>query len=188
VCAGPGGIADAPEVCGACLKQPPAYDRCVAALRYAFPTDRLIQALKYRGQLALAGLLADLLAEAVRAAPRPDVLVPLPLHPERARERGFNQSAELARPLARALGLALDTAGLVRTRNTAPQAALPVDDRQRNVRGAFSCGASFAGKHVALVDDVMTSGATLNAAAKALKRAGATEVSLWVAARALPHG
>lgn len=185
VCAVP--HADAGQRCGACLKQPPAYDRCVAALRYTFPADRLIQALKYGGQLALGGLLAELLAEAVRGAPRPEVLVPLPLHADRARARGFNQATEIARRVARDLRIPLDTASLVRTRDTAPQAMLPLDERQRNVKGAFSCTGAVAGRHVALLDDVMTSGATLNAAAQALKRAGATEVSLWVAARALPH-
>lgn len=183
VCAGP---SDG-HVCGNCLKQPPAYERCLAALRYAFPADRLVQALKYGQRLALAPLLADVLRETVHTAPRPDVLLPLPLHPDRARERGFNQTTELAKPLARALRLPLDTTSLARTRNTAPQASLPLDDRQRNVKGAFTCAGSFAGKHVALLDDVMTSGATLNEAAKTLKRAGAAEVSLWIVARALPH-
>ncbi len=183
VCAGPGDG----HVCGHCLKRPPAYERCVPALRYAFPVDRLIQALKYRQQLALAPLLAELLGEATQLAPRPDLLVPLPLHPERARERGFNQTTEIARPLARALGLPLDTACLARSRNTAPQASLPLTARQGNVKGAFSCAGALAGKHVALLDDVMTSGATLSEAASALKRAGAAEVSLWVVARALPH-
>lgn len=187
VCAGPSDFSGDSHVCGSCLKQPPAYERCIAALRYAFPADRLIQALKYRKQLALARLLADVLTEAVRNAPRPDLLVPLPLHPDRARERGFNQATELAKPLAQKLRIPLDTTSLARTRNTAPQATLPLDDRHRNVKGAFACAGSFAGKHVALLDDVMTSGATLNEAAKALKRAGAVEVSLWVAARALPQ-
>lgn len=189
VCAGPGDFLRDGQICGSCLKQPPAYDRCIAALRYAFPASDLIQALKYGKRLVLAHLLADVLTEAVDRAPRPDVIVPLPLHPERVRARGFNQATEIAKPLARKLDIPIDTARLARTRDTAPQATLSLDDRHRNVKNAFTCAREDAwdGKHVALLDDVMTSGATLNEAAKALKRAGAAEVSLWVAARALPH-
>lgn len=182
VCAGPG----EGRVCGACLQDPPPYDRCIAALRYEFPADELIQALKYRGELMLAPVLADLLARAVAHAPRPDVILPLPLSPARLRERGFNQAGEIARPLARRLDVRLDLDTLVRVRDTAPQARLSAAERSRNVRGAFACLSRLAGLHVAVVDDVMTSGATLSEAAKALKRAGAAEVSLWVVARALP--
>lgn len=185
VCAAP--VATAGHACGACLKQPPAYDRAIAALSYSFPADGLIQALKYRSQLPLSRLFADLLCEAVSAAPRPDVLIALPLHPERARERGFNQATEIAKQVARTLDIPLDTGSLARTRNTASQAALPWEKRHKNVKGAFACADGVAGKHVALLDDVMTSGATLNEAAQTLKLAGAAEVSLWVVARAVPH-
>ena len=187
VCGGPGDRLDRGRACGSCLKQPPAYDRCIAALRYAFPADELIQALKYGKRLALAKLLADTLTDAVAGAPRPDVIVPLPLHPDRARARGFNQAMEIAKPLARHLGLPIEAARLARTRNTAPQASLSLDDRRHNVKNAFACAGTWDGRHVALIDDVMTSGATLHEAAKALKRAGAAEVSLWVAARASAH-
>lgn len=175
------------QVCGACLTHPPAYDRTIAALSYRFPADGLIQALKYRSQLPLARLFAELLGQAVSRAPRPDVLIPMPLHPDRARQRGFNQATEIAKSLAKDLDIALDTASLSRTRNTMAQAALPLDQRHGNVKGAFTCAASVEALHVAVLDDVMTSGATLNEAALALKKAGAAEVSLWVVARALPH-
>lgn len=183
VCAGPSGG----EICGECLKDPPAYARCIAALRYEFPADELIQALKYQGRLELAPVLGDFLARAVSHAPRPDVLLPMPLAPERLRARGFNQAVEIARWLARRLSLRLDTTSLTRVRDTAPQARLSLDERQRNVRDAFVCRETIAGLHVAIVDDVMTSGATLREAAKAAKHAGAAEVSLWVVARALPR-
>jgi len=183
VCAGP---SDG-HTCGGCLREPPAYARCIAALRYGFPADALIQALKYRSQLALARLFAEVMGTAVAHAPRPDALLPMPLHPDRARSRGFNQATEIARPLARRLNIPLDATSLARIRDTAPQATLPLEERLRNVKGAFRCADAVAGKRVALLDDVMTTGATLNEAAKALKRAGATEVSLWVVARALPH-
>jgi ComF family protein len=193
LCAGPIGAGPVyaepgdQHVCGTCLTHPPAYDRTFAALSYGFPTDELIQALKYRSQLPLAPLFAELLGQIVGKAPRPDRVIPLPLHPDRARERGFNQATEIAKPLAKTLGIAFDTTSLTRARNTAAQAALPLERRHRNVKGAFTCAETVAGMHVAVVDDVMTSGATLNEAAKALKQAGAAEVSLWVVARAVPH-
>ena len=175
------------HVCGACLQHPPAFDRSYAALRYSFPADELIQALKYQDQLALAEWFAELLHETVRQAPRPDVLIPMPLHPQRARERGFNQALEIARPLAQRLELPVDTTSLTRCRHTTPQATLPFEQHHKNIRGAFDSSDTIAGRHVALIDDVMTSGATLNEAARMLKRAGVAEISVWVAARAQPH-
>jgi ComF family protein len=176
------------QVCGACLKQPPAFDRSCAALAYAFPLDRLIPRLKYQGELAIVPALAACLSEAVAAQPRPDCLVPMPLHAVRLRERGFNHATEIARETARRLGLALDSAGCRRTRDTPPQQGLRHDARRRNVRGAFSCSATFQGRHVALIDDVMTTGTSLDELAATLKRAGAREVSCWVVARTLPPG
>ena len=176
------------EVCGACLKRPPAFDRTVAALVYRFPLDRLIPALKYHGRLAVAPALAACLAPALALAPRPDVIVPMPLHPARLSSRGYNHATEIARVLARTLGVGLDIGCCQRVRDTPPQQALKLDARRRNVRGAFACTASVAGLHIALLDDVMTSGTSLDELALSLKRAGAREVSNWVVARALPPG
>lgn len=176
------------QVCGACLKHPPAYDRTVAALAYAFPLDRLIPRLKYQGRLAIVPLLGDCLALAVAGQPRPDRLVPMPLYAARIRERGFNHATEIARETARRLGLPLDTQSCRRIRDTPPQAGLKYDARRRNVRGAFNCTGDVSGLHIALVDDVMTTGTSLDELAAALKRAGAREVSCWVVARTLPPG
>ncbi|MBT9566889.1 MAG: ComF family protein [Thiobacillus sp.] len=175
------------QICGACLARPPAYARTVAALAYAFPLDRLIPRLKYHGRLPIVPVLGDFLTCAVTAQPRPDRLVPMPLHPGRLRERGFNHATEIARETARALGLPLDTASCRRTRDTPPQMGLKHDARRRNVRGAFSCSNEVSGLHIALVDDVMTTGTSLDELAATLKRAGAREVSCWVVARALPR-
>jgi ComF family protein len=176
-------------VCGTCLKRPPKFAATLAACAYAFPLDRLVQALKYEQRLALAEPLGDALASAALRMPawynRPDALVAVPLAAARQRERGFNQSIEIARVVARRTGLPLGT-GLVRTGNAPAQATLPWAQRRRNVRGAFACSTSFAGRHVGIVDDVMTTGATLEAAAAALLRAGATRVDAWVVARTLP--
>ncbi|MCA1978111.1 MAG: ComF family protein, partial [Thiobacillus sp.] len=135
-----------------------------------------------------APLLADCLANAVAQAPRPDVLVPMPLHPARIRERGFNHAAEIARGVAHRLGCPLDLQACTRVRDTPPQMALKYEARRRNVRGAFACRAEVGGRHIALVDDVMTTGTSLDELATTLKRAGAREVSCWVVARALPPG
>ncbi|MEO5766636.1 MAG: phosphoribosyltransferase family protein [Casimicrobiaceae bacterium] len=167
--------------------RPLPFSAAVAAWVYAFPADRLIHAFKYGGQLALAEPLADALCDAVarRAGSIPDALVALPLAPSRQRERGFNQAGEIARRVAVSIGRPL-IAGLARTRDAPPQASLAWSQRARNVRGAFEASACLAGRRVAIVDDVMTTGATLAAAALAARRAGALDVEAWVVARTLP--
>jgi len=177
------------SVCSRCLRRPPAWTHAVAAWRYAYPVDRLLQALKYRGRLALAEPLADGLAQAVlaRGAALPDFVVPVPLAASRQRERGFDQARLLAARVAQRSGIALAPA-LVRVRDSGPQAALPLAARAANVRDAFVARVALHGARVALVDDVMTTGATLAAATQALRGAGASGVEVWVAARTLPPG
>jgi ComF family protein len=171
--------------CGRCLAHPPALDWIGAAVAYTFPVDGLVQTLKYRHHLAAATVLGHLLADAVKDAPRPQVLIPVPLGAQRLRERGFNQSLEIARVVSRRLSLAVDADGFRRIRDTPPQASLAFEERAKNVRRAFVCDVELAGARVALVDDVITTGASLNECAKALRKAGASEVVGWVAARTL---
>ncbi len=170
--------------CGRCLRKQPLFDRTVAACAYAFPLDQLIQSLKFREQLQLARELAERLVPRVTAIP--DCLVPMPLHPARLRARGYNQSHELARHLSRRLAIPLLPHACRRVRDTSPQSALKSKDRMKNMRKAFQATHDFSGRHVAVVDDVMTSGASLNELALALRRSGAREISAWVIARALP--
>lgn len=180
VCAAPspGGL-----TCGACLKAAPAFDATLAVWRYGFPIDRLVQSLKFEHRLALAGFFA----EAMAAGPTPmaDWLIPVPLSAGRLRERGFNQAIEIARPLAARFGLPLLVDGCRRSAETLPQTSLPWKERRRNVRNAFECRLDLTGKSVAVVDDVMTTGATLDEFARTLKRHGASRVTNWVVARAL---
>jgi ComF family protein len=176
------------QLCGACLKRPPTFDRTRSALSYRFPVDQLIQRLKYNGRLAAAPVLGELLARHVESAPRPDLLIAMPLHASRIRERGFNHASEIGRCVARHLDRPLATTHCQRIRDTPPQVALAYDARRRNVRGAFSCREDVAGKRIALLDDVMTTGTSLDELAKTLKQAGATEVEAWVVARTLPRG
>lgn len=170
--------------CGRCLKQAPQFDRTLAVFAYAFPLDKMVQALKFNEQLTLVRLLAEKLAQRIEI--RPDCIVAMPLHPARLRERGFNQSLELARQVARILEIPLLSHACQRVRDTPPQSTLPWKERGKNMRKAFTCTADLSGKHVAVLDDVMTSGASINELARALRQAGAREVSAWVVARTLP--
>lgn len=172
--------------CGGCLKRPPLFDHSVAAFSYAFPINQSIQALKYNSRLAIAQMLGQYLAQAAKTCPPPDLLIAMPLHPARLRERGFNHASEIARAVAQSLSLKLDLNCCQRVRDTPPQVALTYEQRRRNVRGAFTCDSSVAQKRIALIDDVMTTGTSLDELAATLKRAGACEVSCWVAARTLP--
>jgi len=172
-------------VCGRCLTQAPQYDATVAALAYDFPADVLVQALKFRGELALAPFLGDLLAKCI-ADRNVDCIIPVPLSPGRLRERGYNQALEIARDIATAAGARLAPELCERRRDTQAQMELPLAERAKNVRGAFHCPRLIAGARVAVLDDVMTTGATLNEIAATLKRAGAAHVENWVIARTFP--
>jgi ComF family protein len=173
------------QLCGACLSDPPAFDRTVAAFRYDFPLDRLLQSYKFNQNLALTTFFTDALKRVVaRGTTRPDTIIAIPLAHRRLAERGFNQSALLAAGLARKLGVEHFAHELLKVRDTPPQWGLDRAARLKNVRGAFDCTQALSGKHVAIVDDVMTTGATLSEAARVVKKAGATSVSAWVLARA----
>jgi ComF family protein len=164
-------------LCGSCLNHPPHFDATLALWRYEFPCDGLVQALKYRARLALAGFFARSLSS--RTMPEVDLIVPMPLHPRRLAERGFNQALEIARHLGRPI----EPRGVLRVKHTPPQTELPYEERAKNVRGAFLCKLDLTGARVAVLDDVMTTGATLNELARVLKRAGATRVENLVIAR-----
>ncbi|HKY01347.1 MAG TPA: ComF family protein [Burkholderiales bacterium] len=164
------------------MTQSPHYDATTALWRYEFPLDRLIVALKYGERLAFAAYFGQTMATTV-VGRKVDLVVPMPLHPDRLRERGFNQAVEISRSVSRLLGIPQRTDALIRVRDTASQAELPLAERTRNMRDAFLCLSDLKDLSVALVDDVMTSGATLNEAARALKRAGAAHVENWIVAR-----
>lgn len=173
-------------VCGACLAQPPAFDHSIAAASYAFPIDALLQSLKYQANLALAPLLADLLSVRIGAAELPDFILPMPLHPSKLRERGFNQASEIARRVSKKTGVALLPLACRRIKDTPSQTGLPWKEREKNIRGAFACEADLTGRRIAVLDDVMTTGATINELAKVLRKCGASGVSAWVVARTFP--
>ena len=176
--------------CGSCTRQPPLWQRAVCAQDYAFPWSNLVGDFKFQADVALARLLAQQLAIALRQTPQAldvDLVLPVPLSAARLQERGFNQSWELARRLGQTFGLACDADLLQRPVDTAHQVDLSLQERDRNLRGAFMVTPGqhqkVAGRRAALVDDVMTTGATLREATRSLLAAGAASVDVWTVAR-----
>lgn len=170
-------------LCGACIARPPRFDRVEAPFAYRYPVAALIHAFKYGGRLALARTLGEALAQAVTRDA--EAIVPMPLAPDRLRQRGFNQALEIARVVAARTGIPLLRNAVRKVRVTPPQAALPWKERARNVRRAFACDADLSGQRIAVVDDVLTTGATLDELARVVREAGAVSVSGWVVARTL---
>ncbi|WP_295999655.1 ComF family protein [Rugamonas sp.] len=191
------GMAGAPAsehgpLCGHCLAQRPAFDATLVAADYAVPLDRLVLQLKFGGRIALAALFARCLRDALLRRPGfvlPDLLCPVPLGPRRLSERGYNQALEIARPLARSLGVTLHPRLAQRVHDTTAQSRVTPDQRRQNIARAFavSDGALVEGRHIGIVDDVMTSGQTLNELAATFKRYGAARVTNLVFARTPPH-
>lgn len=184
---------DARQICGDCLKSPPDFDATFVVSDYAPPIDQLIISLKFSGNLSVARILAEQLSQSVlsqlnASAALPDLLIPVPLASKRLAERGFNQSLEIAKPFSRALNIPLSRHLICRTRETLAQSLLPLKNRDKNMRRAFSIPIpsdrrKIQHKHIGIIDDVMTSGATLHELSALLKRAGAARVTNFVIAR-----
>jgi ComF family protein len=169
-------------VCGRCLASPPGFHRATALADYAPPVDAMVMALKFQARLELASVFGGLLAQ--RLAVTGDALViPVPLAFERLSERGFNQSLQIARAFCRASGARLGADVVRRIRHAPPQQTLALDERRRNVRGAFEAAGDVRDREVLVVDDVMTSGSTMDEIARLLASAGAAQVHALVVAR-----
>lgn len=178
-------------ICGHCLQSTPSFDATHALFSYDYPLDRLLQHYKYKESLHLANTFAslfikNLLDTAPNTHAQTDLIMPMPMHNERLKQRGFNQALEIARLISKKRHIKLDFTSCQRTRLTPPQASLPLKERIKNIRGVFQCDKNLQGLNIALVDDVMTTGASLNELAKTLKQAGAAHVECWVIARTLP--
>lgn len=189
-CALPLGPGPAGRACAHCLTEAPEQDRTWAAFTYAEPVSRQIVGLKFRGRLAAAHLLGTLMAErlARRPEPLPELLIPVPLHSARLRRRGYNQALELGRELSRRLSIPLAPAAARRVRATGEQTRLEAAARRRNLRGAFAVDTRVRDRHVALLDDVITTGATVAELAAAARGAGAARIEVWAVARAARAG
>lgn len=175
-------------VCARCYPRAPAFDSCLSGCIYRYPVDLMIKKLKYRARLDLAHALAQPLLETAGRGLEvaPDCLLPVPLHRARLRSRGFNQAREIARVLSQRLSLPVDDQLLRRHRPTAQQFELRPEQRAKNVSGAFSLLKTMDYKNIAIVDDVLTTGATAHELARLLKRHGAQNVQVWCLARAAP--
>lgn len=182
--------------CGNCLKDPPAFDTSVVAIHYEAPVDSLVLGLKFGAKLNYAEIIAQQLANAILRQWEPQLalpflLCPVPLSRERLISRGFNQALEIGRPLSHQLGIPLQSDLLWRTKETLQQSSLHPDARYKNIQGAFAINpvwqSRIIGQHIAIIDDVMTTGTTLNEIAKTLKRHGAARVSNFVFARTNRH-
>jgi ComF family protein len=193
-CAMPHEANDPALRCGACLDHPPAFDATIAAADYGAPIDQLVVSLKFGGRLALAPMFARMMRDALLQAPAPQqalpmILAPVPLGGSRLAQRGFNQALEIARPLSRSLGIKLEPRLAIRLRDTEAQSTLRPEQRRQNLRDAFAVSHDFIDsirdQHVGIVDDVMTTGETLNELAATLKRFGAARVTNYVFARTL---
>jgi len=177
--------------CGHCLSYPPHFDHSISFFPYISPFNNFVQAAKFKGKLSTAHLLGKLLAQQLQNSmiqldDRPDGLLPVPLHPSRQRERGYNQAHEIAIPVAKQLQIPIFDRLASRIMATPPQSSLSLKQRQKNLQQAFQVHNDLTDQHIAIIDDVMTSGATVDALAKTLKQAGARRVSVWCLSRAEP--
>ena len=183
VCAEP--LSGGSQICGACLHDPPPFCTSLVPFRYAYPLDHVVRGLKYRNQLACGRVLGQLFARSVleRAEPLPEAIVPVPLARRRYLERGYNQANELALAIRRATGVAVKSDVVIRQRETAEQAGLDRKARRRNVTGAFATIKPLLARHVAILDDVVTTGSTVRELAAVLREAGAEQIEVWAIAR-----
>lgn len=172
-------------LCGDCLIAPPAFSRCIAPLRYESPISHLIGSFKYQSNFNHGRILSQLLIEQLQREDLTSIsaLIPVPLHWRRRWQRGFNQSEIIADELSRALHLPIQTRWLRKIRSGTPQQNLDAHERQRNLRDAFACKCDVSGMHLAVIDDVVTTGATANVIAKTLRDRGAASVQIWALAR-----
>ncbi|HEC83729.1 MAG: ComF family protein [Candidatus Parabeggiatoa sp. nov. 2] len=172
------------SICTQCKKEPPPYTHTQAVFSYTYPVNKLISAAKYNQNLALLNLLGNLMAQHLMIEPRPDVLIPVPLHPKRLRYRGYNQSLELAKCLTRQTGILFNHTACQRIKNTRPQVGLSAFDRQTNIKDAFTVRRLKPHwQHIAIIDDVMTTGGTVKELTNQLINAGVQRVDVWCCAR-----
>ncbi|MDH5301559.1 MAG: ComF family protein [Gammaproteobacteria bacterium] len=178
-------LSDDSLTCGQCQQSPPLFDRTLALFVYAPPVDHLIKGVKFGDQLHLLPQFAAMLADKVAEHPLPECILPVPLHPTRLRQRGFNQALAIAQPVAKTLGVPLDFHSLRRVRDTPQQTRLDALERQNNLKDAFDLRQPFDAKHVALVDDIMTTGNTVHEISKLLRKNGVEQIDVWLIARAI---
>jgi len=179
--------------CGQCLKQPPSFDATYALYTYQSPITKLIMELKFNQQLVNARILGECIANKIKNTwydnkPLPDMIIPVPLHAKRLQKRGFNQALEIARPISNLLKLPINSTLCLRIKHTSAQAMLPAEKRSQNMKNAFFIKQSLAGYHIAVIDDVITTGHTITELSDTLKKAGARKIDIWCVAKTLRDG
>jgi len=173
-------------LCGNCIKQPPKYDHVYALFEYQFPIDKLVTGFKYGDRFQYGAVLSKLLTNHFGnkiTNNKPDLIIPVPLHPRRMRKRGFNQALELAKPLSKKFNIPLDNNVCKRIKYTLSQSERGQSKRKSNLRGAFISSAKMKLDHVTIIDDIVTTGSTINSLASCLKKAGVKKVDVWCVGR-----
>ncbi|MCK5524579.1 MAG: ComF family protein [Thiomargarita sp.] len=172
------------DICHQCREEPPPYTHTQAVFEYIYPVNILIVEAKFNQNLAVLNFLGDLMGQLITIEPRPDVLIPVPLHPKRLRQRGYNQSLELAKCITKQTGIPLDYKSAQRIKNTQPQTSLAnSQQRQENLKGAFQVTRNQNWQHIVLIDDVMTTGSTVKELALVFKKIGVKRVDVWCCVR-----
>lgn len=177
-------------ICKTCLKEPPPFDATFALFSYKNPITKLVMELKFHERLLNAQILGELMADAIQTRwylkrRLPDLIIPVPLHPKRLQERGYNQALEIARPIAKTLAIPIDFTHCKRIKYTMPQARLSGSERQENIADAFEIKGNFSDLSLAVLDDVTTTGYTITALCQAIKSAGAKRIDVWCCAKTL---
>ena len=175
-------------ICGQCLKNPPPFDRTFVLYPYETPIPHMITQLKFHGNFKYAHFLSMQMISKIKQdwyenQALPDLLLPVPLHPQRLIKRGFNQALELAKPVAKAINRPLDLYGVTRIKPTIAQSGLSKVVRKQNITGAFMSQQMYHGKHIAIIDDVATTLSTVTEISHLLKQQGANMIHIWCAAR-----
>lgn len=175
------------KLCGNCIKNPPLFDQLFAPYSYQNPIDYLITKLKFNKKLIFANLLGKLMVEYLAAIyknrQKPQIIIPIPLHKKRLRERGFNQALEISKPISKNLQIKIDRFSCQRVKNTVMQSLLPAKEREQNIKNAFAVTNQFKFTHVAVIDDVFTTGNTIREFCKTLKKSGVQKIDVWCVAR-----
>lgn len=176
-------------ICGKCLQYPPTYDRVIAIFAYDLPINKMISDIKFHQKLNIAHVLSQIMAKKIlmqyENKPLPQCLIPIPLHNKRLAERGYNQSLEIARNISKSLRIPINKTACQRVLNTKPQMNLSHEDRKRNLRNAFAIRQKLPYQHIALIDDVFTTGSTVNELTKVIKQSGVEQVDIWCCAKSL---
>ena len=171
-------------LCGRCLNNPPPFSKTIVLFGYKYPAKKLIHAFKFKKHAELSSLFANKLVERIELQDKlPDCLIPVPLHSRRQAERGYNQSLELAKHLGKSLKIEVNTSICKRIINTDPQSKLPIKSRKKNVKNAFSLDKDNVPNHIAIIDDVVTTGSTINEIAQLFNKAGCEQIDIWAIAR-----